>query len=320
MKLLYCIILTILLPIITQAQIVVQTSTLKATTPDVPVITINAKLIGKDSVIIPYDNNYVIVQDACTSIIRHGHYNFKDHVFFGKFRDIKANDTLSMIAEGAFSKKGLKEGPFIIHYPDGRLQAQGNFTEDKFDGPWVFYYPNGNLRLKGSFKNGKYTGYCEAYYEDGRPKLFFDAGDKACKISGAWSTDGTKTVDKGNGNYVSPDYPYWTGKISSGTPDSTWTCSFSLNGGTTVVEYFKKGQFYRGHTESGSFSRNYDDKSAISLLPPLPGLKFDHSQYLDISTSCNGTELAEALIKIFDKTIPRRTIRFNGSGVSTEGH
>lgn len=305
MKLFYCFILSLFLSIAVYAQ------TSRGSKSSIPVITINARLIGKDSVIIPYDNNYIVVQDACMQIIRYGHYSFSKKAFFGKFKDVKAGDSTMMIAEGNFSKNGLKDGAFVLHYLDGQLEAKGNFIEDKYDGDWVFYYPNGKIKSKGSFNQNKYVGKWEMYYEDGRPQLFFEDENRMCKIANSWRPDGTKMINDGNGDYQSDINPHWVGKLRNGLPDGNWTCKLSFDSSTYVVEQFTNNQFLKGDSKSGSFSRHYEDKSSISLFPQLPLLKIDHSQFIDVNPSCNGVEYSEAYVKMFNTTYLNKDINMH---------
>jgi hypothetical protein len=80
-----------------------------------------------------------------------------------------------------------------------------------------------------------------------------------------------------------------------------------------VVEYFKNGEFKRGDVTGRNFNRNYDDKSSISLFPRLPFLNINLSRGLKISTTCNGTELDEAYINIFNKIVHTKRIPLTGS-------
>jgi antitoxin component YwqK of YwqJK toxin-antitoxin module len=272
------------------------------TTPNalkIPTVVINAKIIGKDSVIIPYNDRYWVVPDSCTQIIRYGHYNFKGKFFYGKFKDVKKDDTTKIVALGAYSNKGLKNGLFQFYYLDGKIMANGSFIANKYDGNWVFYYPNGQLKAKGTFKENSYIGKWELYYENGRPELFFEGKNGICNILNAWRTDGVKTVNEGNGSYDS-EGAHWVGNLRNGLPDSIWTCN-SL--GASVTEYFKQNIFYRGHSEYGAFVQDYKDESHISLFPALPVFQLDHGTYFDISTTCDGKGTQEVYVKIFDKVL-----------------
>ena len=88
-------------------------------------------------------------------------------------------------------KNGVKNGEFILYFPNGNveikgkiidgknegqwdyyysnksLESQGNFKNDLVDGKWVWYFPNGNLKEKGKYVNGKRQGEWLSYNDDG---------------------------------------------------------------------------------------------------------------------------------------------------------
>jgi len=301
--LLYCFVL-ILIP----GFVIAQTPT-----DSIPVITINCKLIGKDSVIIPFDKHYSIVQDNCAEIIRYGHYDFKNKTFVGRFRDVKKYDTTQIVAEGSYAN-GLKEGLFVLHYLDGKLMAKGTFKHDKYDGDWTIYYPNGSLSGKGSFKDNKFVGKWELYYDNGKPKLFFDVEKSVCKILNAWSPDDVKIVNEGDGTYQTESSAHWAGRLSNGLPDSTWIYYKGANDKDgTVLEYFKQNKFVRGHTDAVVVDQDYTNASHISLLPQLPRIEIDVAQYLSISPACNGIEYSKVYIKMFNKIYLEKKILLPGA-------
>lgn len=276
---------------------------------------IDARLIGKDSVVIPFNEHYVVVQPSCTQIIRYGHMKvFKSKTFYGKFRDVNASDTTKTIAEGFYTKDGLKNGPFISYFLNGKLQAKGTYINNKYDGDWVFYYSNGNLQAKGHFDNGQYTGKWEQYYENGQPELFFEVNNGVSKILNAWSSDGVKTVVDGNSEYqASPVDPHWLGRFRNGRPDSVWDYHQELAGMKAfATETFVDGKFFDGRAGSGSFVNDYSDASHIVLVPNLPYLEIHHSDYLDISNSCGGRD-TDADIYMFGKVIKVATFTISGT-------
>jgi len=48
---------------------------------------------------------------------------------------------------------GLKNGDFIIYYPDGKIQMIGRIKQNKNTGLWKYYYSNGALESEGYFNN-----------------------------------------------------------------------------------------------------------------------------------------------------------------------
>jgi antitoxin component YwqK of YwqJK toxin-antitoxin module len=250
---------------------------------------LNSIKIGTDSVILFFDEKYGVIEDSCARIIRYSHYDFKQKHYRGNFKDVSKSDATLIIAEGSYTEDGKKEGAFSLNFLDGKPQAKGSFKNDKYEGDWVFYYPNGNVSSKGSFKNGEYNGRWEFYYEDSKPKIFFEVSNGIIKIFDNWSIDGTKTLDRGNGDYTVDNKPlYWKGKLANGTPDDLWT--YQISDDVFGSELFKNGRFISGRSNSSLGTRDYNDKSRIVLLQPLPKLIIVNAETLIPSSpvACNG--------------------------------
>jgi|SRR6185312_4379924 len=221
--------------------------------------------LGNDSVGISLNDEYFLIEDSCAQIIRYGHFNFQQRKFHGRFTDVsKANPSL-VVSEGSYSEDGLKNGAFKSYYLNGKLQAKGNFKDNKYDGKW------------------------EMYYEDGKPELVFEvtAGDYV--ISDAWKPDGTKTVDNGNGTFVDElGGLYWKGKLVNGKPDGKWRLlkTDDISEMPVGSESFKKGQFRNGSL----YNNDYNDASRILLISPYK-LPFVNAEKMLISSvPCNGVK------------------------------
>lgn len=219
--------------------------------------------IDRDSVVLPLNRNYYLIEDSCSEISRHAHFNFEKKIFFGKFRDVSRLDSNLVVAEGTYNNDGLKDGEFISRYLNGKLQAKGNFKNNQYDGKW------------------------EMYYEDGKPQLTFEVVDGVIHIADAWKVDGSKTVDKGNGNYSSEiDNVIWKGKLLNGRPDGTWNLvsAEDINESAISTEHFKKGEF-----KSGAIGEIEYNNSRMMLVSPykLPFLNIE--RMLISPTPCNGS-------------------------------
>src|SRR6187402_2731568 len=144
--------------------------------------------ITKDSVNLSLSNEFDLIEDSCSVIIRYGHLNMQQRKFTGRFKDVSKLNPQLVVAEGNYTADGLKDGSFISRYLNGNLQTKGNFKNNKLDGKW------------------------EMYYDDGKPKLTFEANGIDIKI-----------IDNGKGNYlVDLGELYWKGKLVNGKPDGTW--------------------------------------------------------------------------------------------------
>ena len=90
---------------------------------------------------------------------------------------------------------GRGEGRQMIrettYYPNGKLQMDGTYKNNKREGQWIYWYENGSKWSEGFFREGKNDGKrltyfkngkvrYEAYYQDGlrvgKWKFFDDKG------------------------------------------------------------------------------------------------------------------------------------------------
>ena len=60
-------------------------------------------------------------------------------------------------------ENGKQNGPFEVHYLDGKLQIKGNYKDDKKDGIWEYYRQDGTLEGKVTYKNDEANGKYEAF-------------------------------------------------------------------------------------------------------------------------------------------------------------
>jgi hypothetical protein len=230
------------------------------------------KIYGKDSINLRLSDEYYLIEDSCAQVVRYGHYDVKERKFRGKFTDVSTATPDLVVAEGFYTENGLKDGPFITHYLNGKLQAKGNFKENKYDGHW------------------------EVYYDSGQPKLTFDVTDGICHITDAWDEKGKKRVDNGTGTYT---YRIGgldcIGKLLNGTPDGTWKLQNrdDISGEILATEHFKKGKFRDGSIGA----MDYTDASHISLNTPLI-LPFVNAEELKISpVACDGSVTKHKIIR-----------------------
>jgi hypothetical protein len=226
---------------------------------------IRFRSIGRDSLNLALDDGYFLIEDSCKQITRYCRFDFKQRKFQGKFTDVSNVTPGLIVAEGVYTMDGLKEGPFITHYLNGKLQAKGSFKNDKYDGAWEVYYDNGN------------------------PEITFEVTNGVCHISNAWSVDEKKTVDNGNGSFVlSLGQLYWKGKLLNGRPDGKWRLINidDITQTPLATEYYKKGQFHDG----SNGSMDYTDVSHIDFSIPVK-LPFMNAENMFVSpVTCDGSK------------------------------
>lgn len=201
------------------------------------------RLIGADSVNISMNDKYNLVNDSCASIVRYAHYNTSNRQFFGKFKDVSKANPSRIMAEGTYTANGQKDGMFTAYYPNGRIQSQGTYKNNRYSGQWVINYRNGN------------------------PELMFEMTDAGeLKVMNLWDNKGAKVIDNGNGDYhVNMGSIMWQGTLKNGLPDGTWTAANRSGAHTVLItEDFKNGKFQKGKSPAGS----YTDASRIVLIDP----------------------------------------------------
>lgn len=217
-----------------------------------------------------FTSDYFLTEDTCAEIVRVGTFDPWQKIFRGQFKDISRLKPEEVIAKGNFDDNGLKDGDFICYYSNGNIEADGNFTKNKYSGRWNFYYVTG------------------------KPRLSFIATGTGIKILDAWNEDGKKTVDNGFGTYESVIGPIkWSGKLVGGTPDGKWTAAtlFARRDEVLGTERFKLGEFVKGSNAMGE----YTDSSHI-LLASYDLLPFTKAEKMWMSsTPCHGIQPAIAI-------------------------
>lgn len=226
---------------------------------------ININIIKDDSVSLALNENFELIEDSCSQIIRYTRVGMQESKFMGKVTDVsKANPAL-IITEGYYNTDGLKDGPFVTHFLNGKIEARGSFKNNLFDGKW------------------------EVFYDDDKPRITFVAKDNRISVIDAWDDKGGKVVDNGTGAYrVEMDGMYWKGKLADGKPEGTWKAirTNDMSENALITETFKNGTLQKGEGLLGAYS----DSSRIQLFTS-DMLPFTHAElFLLSATPCNGAK------------------------------
>ncbi|MCW3107795.1 MAG: hypothetical protein JWQ09_2301 [Segetibacter sp.] len=223
-----------------------------------------ARAYTKDKVF--FSKDYFLVEDTCAEVVRFGAFNPWTKKFTGPFKDISSVNPEGVIAEGSYDDNGLKEGDFKSYYPNGNMEAKGNFTNNVYSGRWDFYYPTG------------------------KPKLSFVATGTGIKILDVWNEDGKKIVDNGAGPYESVIGPIvWSGKLVGGIPDGKWTVgTMYARNNILGTERFRLGQFVKGSNVMGEYT---DSSHLLLASPDLLHLTKAEKMWMS-NVPCHGTRQA----------------------------
>ena len=65
-------------------------------------------------------------------------------------------------------KDGIKNGEFILYFPNGKIEMKGNIVNDKNQGEWKYYLPDGTLQTVGFFKDDVPDSIWTWYYQSGK--------------------------------------------------------------------------------------------------------------------------------------------------------
>ena len=159
-------------------------------------------------------------------------------------------------------ENGKQNGPFEVHYLDGKLQIKGNYKDDKKDGVWEYYREDGTLEGKVTYKNDEANGKYESYFENGKTLY----------------SDGTYVNGKKNG--IEKEY-YMSGKLQSATtykndtpeetimyyPSGKIYMKRNYNKTHEITYYYENGQFFlsgyvKNNTAYGEW-KYYDKKGKL---------------------------------------------------------
>lgn len=161
------------------------------------------------------------------------------------------NDVGMLISEGIVDEAGNHNGKWKDLYPDGKIQAEGTYTDNRRTGLWKFYTPTGIVEQTGSYNNGRPDGLWRWYYDNGailREEEYFqgqrDGASTEYSTTGDIIGQGQYSDGEKNGDWKfrSGDFVE-EGKYIIGLKDGTWKAYYS--DGTLKF----KGNFNQGNPD-----------------------------------------------------------------------
>lgn len=104
---------------------------------------------------------------------------------------------------------GKQWGKWTYRYPDGTLQAQGEYRADKQVGRWTYYFPNGQMQWEGEFSDQRISGPSTFGYDNGQRRaagLFVDGLEEGgwtfWTREGAPDQEGEFVAGRANGRWT----------------------------------------------------------------------------------------------------------------------
>lgn len=158
------------------------------------------------------------------------------------------NDNGVKLSEGIIDEAGNSNGKWKDLYPDGKIQAEGQYTDNRRSGQWKFYNPESKVIQTGSFNSGRPDGIWKWFYESGallREEEYFqgerDGGYIEYSPSGEILAQGQYIAGEKNGTwkYKTGDFTE-EGNYITGLRDGLWKSYYS-NGKLKFKGYFVQG-------------------------------------------------------------------------------
>jgi antitoxin component YwqK of YwqJK toxin-antitoxin module len=161
------------------------------------------------------------------------------------------NDNGLLLSEGIVDESGNRNGKWKDLYPDAKVQAEGQYSDNRRSGQWKFYNISGKIEQTGSYNNGRPDGLWNWFYENGailkeeeyfqgqRDGLSTEYSPAGEIIAQGQYSDGEKN---GSWKFKTGDMTE-EGKYITGLRDGVWK-SFYSNGKLKF-----KGNFVQGNPD-----------------------------------------------------------------------
>jgi uncharacterized protein len=145
------------------------------------------------------------------------------------------NDNGLLLSEGIVDESGNFNGKWKDLYSNGKIKAEGQFTDNRRTGQWKFYNISGKIEQTGSYNNGRPDGLWNWYYDDGsllKEEEYFqgqrDGSSTEYSATGEIIAQGQYSEGEKNGDwkYKIGDVTE-AGKYIAGLRDGVWKSYFS---------------------------------------------------------------------------------------------
>jgi antitoxin component YwqK of YwqJK toxin-antitoxin module len=165
------------------------------------------------------------------------------------------NDNGVKISEGIVDEAGNHNGKWKDFYPDGKIQAEGQYTDNRRTGQWKFYNASQKVEQTGGYNNNRPDGLWKWYYENGallREEEYFQGQrDGMCteySPAGDVIAEGQYSDGEKNGEWKLKNGDFTEeGKYIIGLKDGLWKAYYS-NGKPKSKGYYVQGNPDGEHT------------------------------------------------------------------------
>jgi uncharacterized protein len=161
------------------------------------------------------------------------------------------NDNGLLLSEGIIDESGNRNGKWKDLFVNGKIQDEGQFTDNKRSGQWKFYNALGKVEQTGSYNQGRPDGSWKWYYDDGvllKEEEYFQGqrdgqsteySEKGEIIAQGEYTDGERN---GDWKFKAGDY-LEEGKYIIGLKDGIWKAYYE----NESLQF--KGNFVQGNPD-----------------------------------------------------------------------
>lgn len=200
------------------------------------------------------------------------------------------NDNGLLLSEGIIDEAGNRNGKWKDLYPDGKIEAEGQYSENRRSGQWKFYRTDGKVVQTGSYNNGRPDGLWNWYYDNGallKEEEYFqgqrDGASTEYSETGEIIAKGQYSDGEKNGNWT-----YKTGDLSeegsyiTGLRDGVWKSYYSNgklkfrgnyvqgNPDGQLIFYYESGktkevQYYQNGIRQKTWKK-YDEEGMLTLV------------------------------------------------------
>ena len=225
----------------------------------------------------------------------------------GKISNSKIyNDNGLLLSEGIVDEAGNKNGKWKDFYPSGKIQAEGQYIENRKSGVWKFYNEVEKGEQTGSFNSGRPDGLWKWYYENGailREEEYYqgarDGQYTEYSMNGDIIAQGQYSDGEKNGEWkFKSENNIETGKYIMGLRDGVWKSYYPddklkfkgnfIQGNADGTHYFyfgngkiKEERYYQMGIREKSWKK-FDEKGNLIILITYKN---------DIETTINGVKI-----------------------------
>jgi antitoxin component YwqK of YwqJK toxin-antitoxin module len=170
-------------------------------------------------------------------------------LFQNAITDYYANNVI--MAKGFYNAKGQKWGKWVFYHPNGRVDCEGNFSEDAPSGKWAFWTPTGEPLMDVTLEGEKMLVH--NFWSEAGEQLIKDGAGVYTALHASVNGKGQSTLQ---------------GTFANGYKTGWWRLTDAANNIELEQLYDSKGEFFSGKVYvNGAPTVSKDDLITLVSLP-----------------------------------------------------